>query len=118
MGRLFCMNAETRYKLASLAFFFVLFTGFVLQFVHPYHLAKIPQAKLEDNAYIFLLAILACLVFALQLRFYVPVRTKFKFFPLIAGCFLLIVLFYANGLNRAKNLDAKTTGKIIELLKK
>jgi hypothetical protein len=109
------MNTETKYKLTALVFFFLLFAAFFLQFVHPYFLVA-SREKLEDNVYILPLAVLAGLVFAFQVKFYIQVRTKFKILPLIGTGLLLVLLIYVNLMNRVENLDVQTSSKIIELL--
>lgn len=113
------MTPETKYKLSALAYFFVLFSGFVLQFIFPYQLD--PQTTtgaphLTDNLLIIPVLVLATLVFALQVKFYFAVRDKVKFLPLIGAALILVLLVYTHWTSRAQNLDAETAQKIIELL--
>lgn len=114
------MNSQTKYKLVSLAFFFVLFTALFIQFVYPYHLVpatdgpnRLPT-RLAYNFLIFPLALIAALLFGLQLAFYFPVRKSVKLLSLIGPALLLALLFYIHAVNHPAKLDSDTRQKIME----
>lgn len=118
------MSHETRYKLTALVFFFVLFTGYFMQFVHPYVLVKEPVDSfgaqtfpgLRNNVFILPVTIAAAVIFAVQCRFYITVKEQVRILPLIGSFALLALLFTVHFLNSAQHLDADTRHKIIEYL--
>lgn len=118
------MSPETKYKLSALVFFFVLCTGFFLQFVHPYYLSFEPAdwsghptaPVLRNNRLILPIIFIAVVLLVYLFVLYRKVKHTIRFLPLVGFCLLLITLAYVHYANLVQHLDYKTWSKIMQHL--